>query len=222
MPRLLHYSDVENVYDDPVRVGRLAGALRSRNGDDALVCGTGDNTSPGVLALIERGRQALDLFRAVDADVETFGNHDFDFGPEATRSIVAAAPQTWVSANVHESGGERFAAPDVVPHAVREVGGVRIGLFGVTDPATPSLNPMAGELRFSDPYDAAEAASTNFGQQGSTASSRSRTSAAGTTNSHGAWTSTLSSAVTSTPNAASGWRTRSCSAPARTATRSSR
>ncbi|MFD1687369.1 bifunctional metallophosphatase/5'-nucleotidase [Halobellus litoreus] len=158
MPRLLHYSDVENVYDDPVRVGRLAGALRSRNGDDALVCGTGDNTSPGVLALIERGRQALDLFRAVDADVETFGNHDFDFGPEATRSIVAAAPQTWVSANVHESGGERFAAPDVVPHAVREVGGVRIGLFGVTDPATPSLNPMAGELRFSDPYDAAEAA----------------------------------------------------------------
>ena len=158
MPRLLHYSDVENAYDDPVRVGRLAGALRSRNGDDALVCGTGDNTSPGVLALIERGRQALDFFRAVDADVETFGNHDFDFGPDAARSIVAAAPQTWVSANVFDAEGERFAAPDVVPHTVETVDGVRIGLFGVTDPATPSLNPMAGELRFTDPYDAAEAA----------------------------------------------------------------
>ncbi|QCC47132.1 bifunctional metallophosphatase/5'-nucleotidase [Halobellus limi] len=158
MPRLLHYSDVENVYDDPVRVGRLAGALRARNGADALVCGTGDNTSPGVLALIERGRQALDLFCAVDADVETFGNHDFDFGPDAARSIVAAAPQTWVSANVYDSDGGRFAAADVVPHTIETVDGVRIGLFGVTDPATPSLNPMAGELQFTDPYDAAEAA----------------------------------------------------------------
>ena len=158
MPRLLHYSDVENVYDDPVRVGRLAGTLRRRNGEDALVCGTGDNTSPGVLALIERGRQALDLFSAVDADVETFGNHDFDFGPDAARSIVAAAPQTWVSTNVYDPDGERFAAPDVVAHTIEEVDGVRIGFFGVTDPATPSLNPMAGELRFTDPYDAAETA----------------------------------------------------------------
>ena len=158
MPRLLHYSDVENVYDDPVRVGRLAGAFRSLAGNDALVCGSGDNTAPGVLSLIERGRQALDLFRAVDADVETFGNHDFDYGPEAARSLVAAAPQTWVSANVYESGGERFAADDVVPHTTETVDGVRIGFVGVTDPATPSLNPMAGELQFSDPYEAAEAA----------------------------------------------------------------
>jgi UDP-sugar diphosphatase len=158
MARLLHYSDVENVYDDPVRAARLAGALRTRNGDDTLVCGTGDNTAPGVLALIERGRQALDLFAAVDADLETFGNHDFDYGPEATRSLVAAAPQQWVSANVHTSDGNRFAADDVVPHTVETVDDVRIGFFGVTDPATPSLNPMAGDLQFTDPYEAAERA----------------------------------------------------------------
>ncbi|WP_336025088.1 bifunctional metallophosphatase/5'-nucleotidase [Halobellus salinisoli] len=158
MPRLLHYSDVENVYDDPVRVGRLAGAIRSRDAPDALVCGTGDNTAPGVLALIERGRQALDLFHAIDADLETFGNHDFDFGPAATRSIVADAPQTWLSANVYEPTGERFAADHVVDHAIEAVDGVRIGFFGVTDPATPSLNPKSGELEFSDPYEAAATA----------------------------------------------------------------
>ncbi len=158
MPRLLHYSDVENVYDDTVRVGRLAGAIRSRDGPDALVCGTGDNTAPGVLALIERGRQSLDLFHAIDADLETFGNHDFDFGPDATRSIVADAPQTWLSANVYEADGERFAADRVVSHTVEEVDGVRIGFFGVTDPATPSLNPKSGELEFTDPHEAAASA----------------------------------------------------------------
>ena len=158
MPRLLHYSDVENVYDDPVRVGRLAGTLRDRNGPDAVVCGTGDNTSPGVLALVDRGRQALDLFEAIDPDVATFGNHDFDYGPEATRSLVADSPQTWVSANVSDADGERFAADDVVPWTVETADGVRIGFFGVTDPATASLNPAAENLRFTDPYDAAERA----------------------------------------------------------------
>lgn len=166
MPRLLHYSDVENVYDDPIRVGRLAGAIRSRDGPDALVCGTGDNTAPGVLALIERGRQALDFFHGIDADLETFGNHDFDFGPEATRSIVADAPQTWISANVHEPDGERFAADDVVQHTIEAVDGLRIGFFGVTDPATPSLNPKAGALRFSDPYEAAQAAVADLREAG--------------------------------------------------------
>ena len=158
MPRLLHYSDVENVYDDPVRVGRLAGTIRELGGPDALVCGTGDNTAPGVLALIECGRQALDLFEAVDADVATFGNHDFDFGPEATRSLVADAPQSWVATNVYGPDGDRFAADETVPWTVESVDGVRIGFIGVTDPATPSLNPMAADVRFSDPYDAAERA----------------------------------------------------------------
>ncbi|MDS0294633.1 bifunctional metallophosphatase/5'-nucleotidase [Halogeometricum luteum] len=154
MPRLLHYSDIENVYDDPSRAGRLAGLLRALDGDDALVCGTGDTTAPGVLSLIERGRQSLEFFEAVGADFDTFGNHDFDYGPDATRGIVADSPQTWVSANVRDEDGERFAG--TVPHAVREVDGARVGFVGVTDPATPSLNPMAADLTFEDPYEAAE------------------------------------------------------------------
>ena len=155
MPRLLHYSDIENVYDDPVRAGRFAGCVRALDGPDALVCGTGDTTSPGVLALVERGRQSLDLFDAVDADFDTFGNHDFDYGPDATRGVVADSPQTWVSANVRDEDGGPFAPDHVVPHAVREVDGARVGLVGVTDPATPSLNPMAATLTFTDPYEAA-------------------------------------------------------------------
>ncbi|ELZ34814.1 5'-nucleotidase [Halogeometricum pallidum JCM 14848] len=154
MPRLLHYSDIENVYDDPVRAGRLAGLVRALDGDDALVCGTGDTTAPGVLSLIERGRQSLDFFAAVGADVDTFGNHDFDYGPAATRGIVADSPQTWVSANVRDEDGRQF--PGTVPHVVREVDGTRVGLVGVTDPATPSLNPMAADLTFTDPYEAVE------------------------------------------------------------------
>jgi len=156
-PRLLHYSDVENAYDDPDRIGRLAGTLAALRDDDALVVGSGDNTSPGVLSLVNEGRQALDFFHAVDTDVETFGNHDFDYGPEATHDLVADSPQTWVSANVRD-GDDRFAADETEPWTVREVDGARVGFFGVTDPKTPSINPNATELHFTEPIAAAEEA----------------------------------------------------------------
>lgn len=165
MVRLLHYSDIENVYDDPVRAGRLAGLLQTLDGPDALVAGTGDNTAPGVLSMVERGRQALDFFHAVASDLETFGNHDFDWGLESTRGIVRDSPQQWVSANVFD-GEELFAAEEgVVPWTVETVGAgdsegteSTVGVVGVTDPATNSINPDAAELSFSDPIDAVEGA----------------------------------------------------------------
>ncbi len=157
-PRLVHYSDVENVYDTPERVGRLAGLLRELRGDDAVLAGSGDNTSPGVLALVEGGAQALDLFEAVAPDVETFGNHEFDHGREDLRRLVADSPQTWVSANVwaDREAGRRFGEDvGVVPATVVEAGGATVGVVGVTTERTASINPDATGLAFTDPVAAA-------------------------------------------------------------------
>jgi len=159
MPRFLHYSDIENVYDDPERAGRLAGLITELDGPDAAVVGSGDDTSPGVAATVSRGRQAIDFFRAVGTDVETFGNHDFDFGTDAAREIVADSPQTWVSANVRDEAGEPFGeAEGVVPWTIERVDGARVGFLGVTDPSTDSLNPSAADMTFTDPYEAAREA----------------------------------------------------------------
>ena len=129
--RLLHYSDVENAYDRPERAGRLAGCVDARRDDETVVVGTGDDLGPGVLPLVENGAQALDLFEAVRPDVETFGNHDFDYGLGAARTVVRESPQTWVSANVCEDG-DPFAG--AVPTTVVERGDESVGLVGVTDP----------------------------------------------------------------------------------------
>ncbi|MFC7080092.1 bifunctional metallophosphatase/5'-nucleotidase [Halorussus caseinilyticus] len=148
---MLQYSDIENAYDDPERVGRLAGTIESLRDDRTVVVGTGDDTAPGVLALRTDGRQSLDFFRAVEPDVETFGNHDFDFDTDQLRGIIADSPQTWLSANVYGTDGGRFA--DVDPTAVVERGGERIGLVGVTDPETPDISVGANELTVTDPVD---------------------------------------------------------------------
>lgn len=152
--RLLHYSDIENAYDNPSRIGRLAATIAARRDDRTLVVGTGDNTAPGVLALETEGRHALDFFDSIAPDAETFGNHDFDFGPANTRDIVADSPQPWLSANVYEPDGERRFA-DVAASLVVERGGTRVGLLGLTDPKTTTMCPAASDLVFADPVEAA-------------------------------------------------------------------
>jgi 2',3'-cyclic-nucleotide 2'-phosphodiesterase (5'-nucleotidase family) len=163
MVRLLHYSDLENLYDDAERAGRFAGRLRELDGEDALVLGTGDNTAPGVVSLAARGRQALDLFSAVGAAADTFGNHDFDYGPDETRALVAESETTWLGANVRDEDGNPFAAAEgAVSWTIEAVDGQRVGLFGLTDPATDSINPQAAPLSFMDPYEAAERATAEL------------------------------------------------------------
>ena len=156
MVRLVHYSDIENVVDAPERAARLAGRIRALSGPDAAVVATGDTTAPGVLSLVASGRQVLDFYAATDTRLDTFGNHEFDYGPDALRGLVADAPATFVSANVRDEAGEPFGRDEgVVPWATLEVDGATVGFVGVTDPATDSLNPMAAALSFDDPVAAA-------------------------------------------------------------------
>jgi len=167
MARLVHYSDVENAFDDPAGAARLAGLIRELDGADALVVGTGDNTAPGVVSLVTRGGAAIEFYAATDTALETFGNHDFDYGPDRTRELVSDSPVEWVSANVRDGNGEPFGRGEgVVPWTVRRVGGRRVGFVGLTDPATDSLNPMAADLTFDDPLPAAREAVAALADRG--------------------------------------------------------
>ncbi|WP_128904978.1 bifunctional metallophosphatase/5'-nucleotidase [Halorubrum amylolyticum] len=156
MVRLVHYSDIENVFDAPERAARLAGRVRDLSGPDAAVVATGDTAAPGVLSLVATGRQVLDFYAATDTRLDTFGNHEFDYGPDPLRGLVDDATATFVSANVRDENGDPFGRDEgVVPWATRRVDGATVGFVGVTDPATDSLNPMAADLSFDDPVAAA-------------------------------------------------------------------
>lgn len=153
--RLLHYSDIENVHDDPESVGRLAGTIQSATDDGTLVCGTGDDIAPGVMPLVSRGEIALLFFEAIRPRFETFGNHDFDFGVERTADLVDRSPQQWLSANVLTDDGQ-FAGVD--RWTIERIDGSRIGFFGLTDPTTPPAEARENGVTFADPIPAAHRA----------------------------------------------------------------
>lgn len=158
--RILHYSDIENATDDPERIGRLTACLRNRRDDTTFVCGTGDTTGPGLLSMETEGEHSLPFFQAVTPDYSTVGNHDFDNGPEALRSVIEDSPQTWLLANCVD-GDDPFAADcGLRSTALASVGAggdtVQVGLVGVTDPVTLSGEWLADSLTVTDPVAAVE------------------------------------------------------------------
>jgi len=154
--RLLQYADLEAAYDDPDHVGRLVGLIDRLRDAETVVCGAGDDTGPGVLSMVTEGRQTLDFFEAVAHDVETFGNHDFDHGLDALRSVVDDSPGTWVCANA-ALDGDRFASDEgAVPWTVVGAGDLRVGVVGVAHPETADINPNAAPVQFTDPVSAVE------------------------------------------------------------------
>lgn len=171
--RVLQYSDLENAYDRASRIGAVTGVLQSLRDENTLIIGTGDNIAPGVLSLLTEGRQALEFFEAVQPDLETLGNHDFDYGLDKLHEIVESSPQTWIATNLYQSRQsagtkrEQFGtSTGIVKTAIREVDGSRLGFFGLLDPQTPGDTPTADGMVVTDPVKEAREAIRTLRAQG--------------------------------------------------------
>jgi len=53
----------------------------------------GRHHRPGVLSLVATGRQVLDFYAATDTLLDTFGNHEFDYGPDPFASSSTTRPR---------------------------------------------------------------------------------------------------------------------------------
>ena len=76
-----------------------------------------------------RGEVEYKSMSAVGYDAATLGNHDFDNGVEALAEAMKFANFDFVSANYDVRG--TAIEKRVKPYIVRELGGIRIGLFGL-------------------------------------------------------------------------------------------
>lgn len=129
------------------RVRALREALEAQ-GREVLVLHAGDLVGPSFMSRLYNGDQMIQGLGLLDGDPiardehmwVTFGNHEFD------RSKLSDAPTldaqieasgfNWVSSNVvfakGEDGAPLVAAPNLSEDAIVEVGGVKVGLIGVT------------------------------------------------------------------------------------------
>ena len=110
----------------------------------------------------------LQLLSRMGCDATTFGNHDFDLGPEGTaQAITVAAKAGRVPAVVASNtdftandatlaGLQRLAKDEFIRrYLVIERGGIRFGIFGLLGKEAQFYTSGAGAVKFADPIETA-------------------------------------------------------------------
>lgn len=114
----------------------------------------GDTISPSIESNTYKGAQMIEAWNAAGLDYATFGNHEFDFGPDVLRQRMNESKFRWLAANViDKTTGKLFA--DTPEFIVREFDGVKIGLFGILLPETLQTSRPGPNIDITDPCAAA-------------------------------------------------------------------
>ena len=92
---------------------------------------------------------------ALGYDAMAVGNHEFNFGMAVLRRAQKDSSFPWLSANTRNGGDGSAAFPEYV---VKEIGGVRVGVLGLTTPNIPGWEPVVNRpgLTWEDPIDTAK------------------------------------------------------------------
>ncbi len=134
-----------------------------------LVLDAGDYSMGTAFAAATRETGAeLQLLSRMGCDATTFGNHDFDLGPDGTAQAITVAAKaglvpavvasnTDFSANDPTLAGLQRLAKDGAVHRyiVIERGGMRFGIFGLLGKEAQLYTDGAGAVKFSDSFEAA-------------------------------------------------------------------
>lgn len=154
------------------RIGALIASRRkAREGQGpVLVLDAGDFSMGTAFAAASReiGGE-LQLMARMGYDATTFGNHEFDLGPDGLGKAIAVARKAGripavLSANSDFSGGDPTLADlqqlveagAIRRHLVIERGGVRFGLFGLLGKEA-QIYTSGGAAKFPDPVESARA-----------------------------------------------------------------
>jgi 5'-nucleotidase len=154
---------VNDVYQfAPVDQGARGGLARvltlkkeiERQSPNTLFLLSGDTISPSVESITYKGAQMIDAWNAAGLDYSTFGNHEFDFGPDVLRQRMNESKFKWIVANVIDKK-TRKPFGDAPAYVIREFNGVKVGIFGLTLEETKITSRPGPDVEFLNPCETA-------------------------------------------------------------------
>mgnify|MGYP001277318060 FL=1 len=161
--KLIQVNDVYEIsplgggkYGGMARVAHISDSIKRQFPNSYLVM-AGDFLNPSLLGTLKvdgqrvKGRQMIEVMNAMDFDLATFGNHEFDIKENELQQRLNESTFNWVSANVFQKNGESLdvfhtikqgdsiAIPETLYYDLdaRDTSKVRIGFFGVTIDSNP-------------------------------------------------------------------------------------
>jgi 5'-nucleotidase / UDP-sugar diphosphatase len=146
------------------RLAALVREIRAENPNTFFAL-AGDVISPSPMSTVLRGEQMIAAFNAAGLDAATFGNHEFDFGPDVLMRRIGESRFAWVAANVldRRTGLPFGGARDSM---LVTLGGIPVGVFGVSTVESRASSSPGPDIEFRDPLEAARAAGPALRRRG--------------------------------------------------------
>jgi 5'-nucleotidase len=159
--------------------------LRGQHPGRVALVDAGDLFQGTMVSNFAEGQPVLDAYNAIGFTAAAIGNHEFDYGPlgdavvarnpgddpfGALKRNIASARFGFLGANILEKATKR--RPEwAKPHLMVDLDGVKLGIIGIADPATPFTTVPANvaSLSFADPAPVIEAAARELRAAGADA-----------------------------------------------------
>ena len=147
---VLSLSDLHGRLDALPRIAAEIAPLRARG--PSLLLDAGDSAQGTIEASLSTGDAVVAGLAELGVDAAALGNHDLDFGQEAARRRIAAAPYPTLAANLRDARTRRMPTWKNLDagRVFRLPGGPVVGVFGLSTPSTPRQTMPANTagLRF--------------------------------------------------------------------------
>lgn len=138
---IIHSNDVHGAIDGYAMMTALREAYE-KMGAEVIMADAGDFSQGGPYVNTDNGADAVTMMNAAGYDVVTLGNHDFDYGEEATVSNLKKAEFQPICANIFR--GEDEVLPATWTYETKD--GKIIGFFGLdTAESQTKANPKKTE-----------------------------------------------------------------------------
>ena len=110
------------------RIATLVKQIRAENQGHVLFCDSGDTFHGTYPALKTQGEAMIPVLNALGLDAMT-AHWEFAYGPKTFKERVAELGYPMLAINVYNKKTKALVFP---PYRIKEVGGIRIGLLGIT------------------------------------------------------------------------------------------
>jgi len=145
-------SDLGGIARCATRIARLRGE------NPTLLVDAGDLYQGTEVGFRSRGKIMTDCLNHLAYDAWVMGNHEFDWGVEAVHAAVEHSSMPVLAANGEFDGHQAWIEDQrdrsrVAPYVIREAGGYRIAIIGMTTPGMPNwfLPELLGGFEAHDP-----------------------------------------------------------------------
>ena len=144
----------------------LIDAIRDEGGNQILL-DAGDVFQGTLWFTQYLGQADLEFYNALGYEAVTIGNHEFDKGQQPLADFIKRANFPVLSANIAIAADVPAPIAGLFkPWIVKEIGGQKIGIFGLTTEETPVLSSPGAGIAFTNYIEAARKAVADLKAQG--------------------------------------------------------